>query len=95
MIVLALLSGLCFAPITTCQLAVIDEVAHPDHRGEAFSWLGTLYSAGLALGAALAGQLIAAGGARAALGAACAASGVAWLYVTARAPTLRILEPPA
>jgi MFS family permease len=89
MIVLALVSGLCFAPITTCQLAVIDDVAHPEHRAEAFSWLGTLYGTGLALGAALAGQLIVVGGSRAALGAACGAAVLAWLLATARATTLR------
>jgi MFS family permease len=66
-VILALLSGLCFAPITTCQLAVIDEVAQPEHKAEAFSWLGTLYGTGLALGAALSGQLVTAGGSRAAL----------------------------
>jgi MFS family permease len=89
MIALAVVSGLCFAPITTCQLAVIDEVAHPDHKAEAFSWLGTLYGTGLAIGAALAGQLITAGGSRAALGAACGAAVLAWLFALARSTTLR------
>jgi MFS family permease len=93
MIVLALVSGLCFAPITTCQLAVIDEVAQPEHKAEAFSWLGTLYGTGLALGAALAGQLINLGGPRAALGAACGAAVLAWLFASARATTLRPTRP--
>jgi MFS family permease len=90
MAALAALSGLCFAPITTCQLAVIDEVAHPQHKAEAFSWLGTLYGSGLALGAALSGQLIAGPGIRTALATACAATLLAWLLSTARAPTLRL-----
>jgi hypothetical protein len=51
MTALAVLSGLCFAPITTCQIAVIDEVAAPEHKAEAFTWLGTLYGVGLALAA--------------------------------------------
>jgi hypothetical protein len=93
MVGLAVLSGLCFAPISTCQLAVIDEVAPPDHRAEAFTWLGTLYGTGLALGAAVAGQLIAAAGIRAALATACGATLVAWLVTTARAATLVSREP--
>jgi MFS family permease len=89
MVALAVLSGLCFAPITTCQMAVIDEVAAPEHKAEAFTWLGTLYGTGLALGAAVSGQLIASIGARAALTAACAATLVTWPLTSARAATLR------
>lgn len=89
MVALAALSGLCFAPITTCQMAVIDEVTQPGHEAEAFTWLGTLYGAGLALGAAVSGQLIASIGPRAALTAACAATLLAWLLTSARAATLR------
>ncbi len=93
MVVLAALSGLCFAPVTTCQLAVIDEVAHPEHKAEAFTWLGTLYGSGLALGAAIAGQLIAATGARAALATACGATALAWLLTTARSASLLPAKP--
>ncbi len=89
MIALAALAGLCFAPITTCQMAVIDEVAEPEHRAEAFTWLGTLYGTGLALGAAVSGQLITSIGSRAALTAACAMTLLAWLVTSARAATLR------
>ena len=89
MAALAALSGLCFAPITTCQMAVIDDVAQPEHKAEAFTWLGTLYGTGLALGAAVAGQLIASVGARAALAAACGATLLTWLLTSARAATLR------
>jgi MFS family permease len=88
MVPLAILSGLCFAPITTCQLAVIDEVAPPEHKAEAFTWLSTLYGTGLAVGAVLSGQLIATIGIRAALGAACGATLLAWLITTTRG-TLR------
>lgn len=89
MVGLAVLSGLCFAPITTCQIAVIDEVAAPEHKAEAFTWLGTLYGTGLALGAAVSGQLIAATGARAALATGCAATLLAWLLTASRAATLQ------
>jgi MFS family permease len=94
MVVLAGLSGICFAPICTCQKAVIDEVADPHHKTEAFTWLGTLYGAGLAAGTALAGQLITAAGTRPALAVACASTTTAWLLTTARARTLHTPKPP-
>jgi predicted MFS family arabinose efflux permease len=84
MIALAVLSGLCFAPVATCQLAAVDEVADPDQRAEAFTWLSTAYAAGLALGAALCGQLLVASGIRAALVAACAAAMLAAIVASLR-----------
>lgn len=89
MAALAVLSGLCYAPVTTAQLAVIDEVAPADRRAEAFTWLGTMYGTGLAIGAAVAGQLIQHSSIRVALAAACAATLTAGLVATARAATLR------
>ncbi len=53
-----LISGVCFAPITTRQFAVIDEVVSREHRSEALSWMGSAYGALSAAGAALSGQLI-------------------------------------
>jgi MFS family permease len=89
MTALAAVSGLCFAPVSTAQLAVIDEVAPAGHSAEAFTWLGTLYGSGLALGAALCGQLIVGAGVRAALAVACGAALAAALVALARARTLR------
>ncbi len=74
MAALALLSGLCFAPVTTAQVAAIDEVAPAAHRAEAYTWLGTVYGAGAAIGAAAAGQLITTSGEQAAFIVACAAA---------------------
>jgi MFS family permease len=88
MVALAVLSGLCFAPASTTQLAVLDEVTEPEHRAEALTWLGSLYGAGLATGAAVSGQLIAGAGVRAALGGAFAAAALGALIATARAGTL-------
>ncbi len=88
MVVLAGISGLCFAPITITQIAVVDDVAEPEHTAEAFTWLGTMYGTGLAVGAALSGQLITAVGIRLALAAACGATLLAWLVATIRAKTL-------
>ena len=96
MLALAALAGLCFAPVTTTQIAVLDEVAPPERPAEAFAWLAILYGAGSAAGAALGGQLIEASGPRAAIIAACAATAVAWLVTTVRAGTLERAanEPP-
>ena len=87
--ILAALAGVCVAPISTSQLVVIDELAVPGHRAEAFTWLGALYGAGLAAGAAVAGALLTASGSRLAIGAACAATTAAWVFVAARASTVR------
>lgn len=88
MLPLAFLSGLCFAPITTYQIAVIDHVVQPGHTAEAFTWLSTLYGAGSALGAAFAGQLISASNTRAAIILGCGATVVAWLLSVTRASSL-------
>jgi MFS family permease len=82
MSIVAVISGLCFAPITTVQVAAVDEVSPEAHRAEAFTWVGTVYGVGSALGAALAGQLIVQSGDRAALIAAAGATAAAWLLAT-------------
>ena len=90
MAALAVVSGLCYAPVSTAQLAVIDEVAPDARRAEAFTWLGTVYGAGLALGAAVCGQLIVGAGIRAALAVACGATLAAATVAAVRAGTLRL-----
>jgi len=90
MLALAVLAGLCFAPVTTTQIAVLDEVAPRERPGEAFSWLAILYGAGSAAGAALGGQLVSADGPRAAIVAACAATALAWAVTTLRSGTLSV-----
>ncbi|MEA2132551.1 MAG: hypothetical protein QOC68_460 [Solirubrobacteraceae bacterium] len=88
MVPLAFVAGVCFAPVTTCQIALIDDVAPPGRTAEAFTWLGTLYGVGSAAGAALGGQLVAAADPHAAIAAACAATAGAWLVATVRGATL-------
>lgn len=85
---LAFVAGLGFAPVTTAQIAVVDRVAPEGRRGEAFSWIGTLYGVGSAAGAVLGGQLLAHGSPRAALLVAPAAAALAWVISAARAQTL-------
>ena len=89
MAVLAAVSGLCYAPVSTAQLAVVDEVAPPDRKAESFTWLSTIYGTGLAAGAAVCGQFIEGSGIRAALSAACLATLAAGLLAGARAASLR------
>jgi predicted MFS family arabinose efflux permease len=89
MVVLAVLSGACFAPITTRQVAVVGDLVDPAHRAEAFTWLSTAYGAGLAAGAAIAGQLIQANAIRAAFAVACGAALVASLVAAPRASGLQ------
>jgi len=67
MLALAVIAGLCLAPVTTTQIAVLDQVAPRERPAEAFSWLAILYGAGSAAGAALGGQLVSADGPRAAI----------------------------
>ena len=86
----AALAGVCFAPIGICQVAVIDEVTPAAHRAEAFSWLGTVYGGGLALGAAVAGQLVVGSGVRASLLAALLATAAATVVVSLGARRLRV-----
>jgi MFS family permease len=86
--VLSTLGGLCFAPITNLLLAIVEEVVSAGHRAEAFTWVGSFYGAGLALGAAIAGQIISGQGIRTALALAAGATLVAWLIASARASTL-------
>ncbi len=85
---LALLSGLCFAPITTAQAAAVDEVAVEAHRAEAYTWLGTIYAVGASIGAAAAGQIITVSGQRSAFVAACAATAAAAALAALKRQTL-------
>lgn len=88
MVLLAGVAGLCFAPITACQFAAVDELSPTGHKAEAFTWLSTLYGAGLGLGAALAGQLIVNLNTRAALAAASLATLFAYVLTMARRRSL-------
>ena len=84
MVALAVLSGACFAPITTRQVAVVDDLVDKAHRAEAFTWLTTAYGTGLAAGAAIAGQLVQADVLRACFGLACASVLAATIFTTVR-----------
>jgi len=77
-----LLGGVCFAPITARQFAVIDEVVSREQRSEALSWMGSAYGALSAAGAVVSGQLIDLSGTQLAFMAAVAGTGLAALTAT-------------
>jgi MFS family permease len=64
---LLVVSGLLFAPVTTCQFALIDDVAPRAMTTEALAVLGVAYGATSAIGAQVAGALVEGSGLRAPL----------------------------
>jgi MFS family permease len=78
---LLVLTGLLFAPLTTCQIALIDDVAPRHMTTEAFAVLGVAYGTASAIGAQAAGALVDGPGLRApfvaAFGCVALAAGVA------------------
>lgn len=65
MAVLAFVAGLPIAPVVMSAYGLIDSVARRGTAAEAFAWIGTAVSIGLAAGTALGGVLIDASGTRA------------------------------
>lgn len=61
--VLITVAGSMIAPILSTAYGMVDRIAPPGTRTEAFAWLATATAAGTAVGAALAGALVDAGGA--------------------------------
>ncbi|HEX8751939.1 MAG TPA: MFS transporter [Solirubrobacterales bacterium] len=62
MVPLALLSGVCVAPLVTVRNQITQAAMPPGTGTEAFSWLGLSITFGASAGAALAGPLVEAGG---------------------------------
>jgi predicted MFS family arabinose efflux permease len=56
--VLAFLAGLPIAPAFAASYGLVDRVARRGTQAEAFAWIGTAVSAGLAFGAALGGAAV-------------------------------------
>lgn len=79
LLVAVLISGICFAPITARQFAVIDEIAPRSQRSEALSWMTGAYGAFAAAGAAVSGQLIRLSGTQLAFAAAVAGAALAFM----------------
>jgi MFS family permease len=92
--VLSVACGICFAPLTISANIAIDRFAARS-RAEAFSWLGTLYGAGSAAGAALGGQLVDATGPRAAIVGGSVAMAAAAAFALLRSASLRGAAPAA
>jgi MFS family permease len=85
---LLVVTGLLFAPLTTCQLALIDDIAPKHMTTETFAVLGVAYGAFSAIGAQVAGALVDGPGLRAPFVAAFACMALATLVGTARRRTL-------
>lgn len=90
---LLVLAGLLFAPLTTAQLALIDDVAPRAMATEAMAVLGTSYGAFAAAGAQASGALVDSSGLRAPFAAACGCMALAAAVALIRRRTL--IEPPA
>lgn len=86
---LLLLAGLSIAPSFAAAFALTDGLAPAGAVTEAFAWLGTGLSAGLAAGSALGGWAVEAGGPEAGLGVAGVAGVAAVAVIATRRTTLR------
>lgn len=89
---LALLTGVFFAPLLTVSFGLVGEMAPEGTATEAFAWLVTFIGVGIALGAAAGGLVLADGTLRTA--AACGAAGATLGPLTLLAARTR-LTPPA
>jgi MFS family permease len=90
---LLVFAGLLFAPVTTCQMALIDDVVPRSMTTEAVAVLGVAYGACSAIGAQAAGALVDGAGLRAPFVAAFACMAIAATVGLVRRRTL--LGPPA
>ena len=89
-----LVFGLLLAPVTTLQFAVIDDLVPSAFGAEAFGWFSSIAMAGAAGGAILAGKLVDASGADAAIVAVVAAAAACVLMALAfRAPLATTVSP--
>lgn len=76
---LAFVAGLPIAPAFTAAYGLVDAAARRGSAAEAFAWIGTAISSGLAAGTAVGGALIEWAGVRASFGLGCAAAALAAL----------------
>jgi len=61
LVVLLIIAGAFFAPLLAVSFAMVGTLSAPEHITEAFAWLVTLITAGIALGSLLAGFALAGG----------------------------------
>ncbi|HET6508161.1 MAG TPA: MFS transporter [Baekduia sp.] len=66
-LVLAYVSGFCWAPLLSCTYALIGRLSPPGAMTEAFTWNGAAVGGGIAAGVAAGGPLVDAGGGGAAI----------------------------
>ncbi len=88
------LSGLAISPTLISGNALVQELVEPRQLTEGLAWVGTALGIGVSLGAALAGPVIDASGARAALLLPVVAGAVAALVVVACSRPLAVVRLP-
>lgn len=66
-VVLAYVSGFCWAPLLSCAYALVGRLSPPGAMTEAFTWNGAAVGGGIAAGVAAGGALVDAGGGSAAI----------------------------
>jgi len=86
-------AGLPIAPLFTAAYGLVDRAARRESAAEAFAWISTAISGGLAAGAAVGGALIDAQGVRASFALGCSAAALAALLALV-GPGLEGTRPP-
>jgi predicted MFS family arabinose efflux permease len=74
---LALLAGVCWAPLLSCQYTLVGRAAPAGSVTEAFTWMVAAFAVGVASGSALGGGLVDAAGVGAPFALVCACGGLA------------------
>jgi MFS family permease len=84
MFFLAVLAGVCLAPLISVRSELVGEALPPGTGNEAFSWVSVSVALGASAGSALAGPLVEASSWRAGVVFACAVSATGFLLLFAR-----------
>jgi len=97
-VVLAFVAGIAWAPLHSCQFALVGRIALPGTAAEAFTWNIAALVGGIAAGSALAGPLVdgvAVGAAfvLAALASSAAAALAGFVYLTSKSGSYSVTEP--
>ena len=84
MFALAVIAGLCLAPLISVRSELVGEALPPGTGNEAFSWVSVSVALGASAGSAIAGPLVEAGGWRLGVILACSVSAAGFLLLFAR-----------
>jgi MFS family permease len=90
-IVLSFVAGLGYAPMLSCQYALIGRLAPPGSTAEAFTWSTAAIVGGIAAGSALAGALVGSAGVAAPFVLACSAAALAGALAIVRRQRIELV----